>query len=262
MELHRIKLTKKKLAAMPEDERTLLLLLGHANNEINVLSKLILMVRKDDPPNEIVNHVEAGQIFVIMRLLIGKLHEAWELFKKRFQGNRKLAAKYAPQFGPEAAGALEELNRRFGSSSPLTAIRNKIAFHYTDKDNLTEANFQRLPDTEPLEFYMTRTVGNSFYLAAELIISLSAINLARKETGEPRTVVTMSPEAQAFNDLCNEVIFVSRHITELFGSLMGLIVETIPDLEIMVEELPDGPKLSAFSLPYFFDEDDALSGPG
>jgi hypothetical protein len=48
------------LAAMPETERTLLLLLAHANNEINVLSELILMMIKDLPQSQIVDHVEAG----------------------------------------------------------------------------------------------------------------------------------------------------------------------------------------------------------
>ena len=47
MELHTVILTKSKLAALPQAERSLLVLLGHASNEINVLSKLILMVRKD-----------------------------------------------------------------------------------------------------------------------------------------------------------------------------------------------------------------------
>jgi hypothetical protein len=81
MQVHRVNLTKTKLAAMPAAERAILLLLGHASNEINVLSKLILMARKDDPAIKLVDHVEMGQIFIVMRLLIGKLHEAWELFK-------------------------------------------------------------------------------------------------------------------------------------------------------------------------------------
>jgi hypothetical protein len=85
MEIHKVILSKEMLAEMPEAERTLLLLLAHANNEINVLSKLILMMRKDSAPSLIVDHVEAGQTFIIMRLLIGKLHEAWELFKTRFR---------------------------------------------------------------------------------------------------------------------------------------------------------------------------------
>jgi hypothetical protein len=33
-EIHRVNLTKSKLAAMPQAERSLLLLLGHANNEM------------------------------------------------------------------------------------------------------------------------------------------------------------------------------------------------------------------------------------
>jgi hypothetical protein len=68
MEIHKVILSKKMLAEMPEAERTLLLLLAHANNEINVLSKLILMMRKDPAPSLIVDHVEAGQTFIIHAL--------------------------------------------------------------------------------------------------------------------------------------------------------------------------------------------------
>jgi len=82
MELHRVILTKRNLDALPQAERSLLLLLGHASNEINVLSKLILMVtRKDEAPSQIANNVEAGQACVLLRVLVGQLHEAWELFK-------------------------------------------------------------------------------------------------------------------------------------------------------------------------------------
>jgi len=90
MELHRFILTKSKLAALPQAERSLLLLLGHASNEINVLSKLILMVmRKDTPPSQIANNVEAGQVCVLLRVLVGQLHEAWELFRRRVSRRRK-----------------------------------------------------------------------------------------------------------------------------------------------------------------------------
>ena len=90
MELHRFILTKSKLAALPQAERSLLLLLGHASNEINVLSKLILIVmRKDTPPSQIANNVEAGQVCVLLRVLVGQLHEAWELFRRRVSRRRK-----------------------------------------------------------------------------------------------------------------------------------------------------------------------------
>src|SRR5215510_744038 len=130
MELNRVTLTKSKLAALPQAERSLFLLLGHASNEINVLSKLILMVmRKDAPPSEIANNVEAGQVCVLLRVLVGQLHEAWELFRKRVQANRPLHDKYIPRLDADGVAALNNLNRHFGGGSPLTNIRSKVAFH-------------------------------------------------------------------------------------------------------------------------------------
>jgi hypothetical protein len=258
MDVHCVELDRGKLAAMPEAERVLLLLLAHASNEINVLTKLILMMRKDDPPSPIVDHVEAGQTFILMRLMIGKLHEAWELFKSRVQSDPAIKAKYIPQLQPEAANALQALNRHFGHGSALTAIRNKISFHYTDKDNLTGANFQQLAPTEPLQFYLSKTVGNSFYHAGELVAQLSAINLMQAPPADPND--SRSAEARAFNALCTEIIEVSRDVAELFGSLIGILAEDAVST-VTTMQIPDGPKLSTFCLPYFFDEDDALPVP-
>jgi hypothetical protein len=152
MEVYHVKLGRTQLAAMPEAERVLLLLLAHASNEINVSSKLILMMRKDDPISPILDHVEVGQTFILMRLLIGKLHEAWELFKNRVQSNRSIATTSIPRLRTEAAAALQALNRHFGAGSALTAIRNQISFHYSDEENITERNFQQLAEGEPLQF--------------------------------------------------------------------------------------------------------------
>jgi hypothetical protein len=253
-EIYRVVLSKSKLAAMPEAERVLLLLLAHASNEINVLSKLILMMRKTDPPYIILDHVEAGQTFIFMRLLIGKLHEAWELFKTRVQSNRSIATTYIPRLRPEAATALVFLNRRFGAGSGLSAIRNKISFHYSDKENLTEANFRRLTESEPLQFYLAKTTGNTFYHAAELITQLAAINLMKAAPADPND--SARAEARTFAALCDEIIQVSRHITELFGELIAMLGEGAVT-EMITEQVPEGPKLSSFCLPYFFDENDA-----
>ncbi|MCX7310290.1 MAG: hypothetical protein NTV56_00830 [Alphaproteobacteria bacterium] len=257
MDVHVAKIDRAKLAALPESDRVLLLLLAHASNELNVLQKLILMMRKTDPPSQIIDHVEAGQTFILMRLLIGKLHEAWELFRTRVQSNRAISTNLLPKMRPPAAAALTALKQHFGAGSPLTAIRNKVSFHYSDKENLTEANFQQLAATEPLQFYLTQTVGNSFYHAAELVVQLSAINLVKAPPASAGD--TSSPEARAFGVLCGEIIDVSRHMTELFGELVGMLGEDVVD-SVSTEQIPDGPKLSTFELPYFFDENDQLPG--
>jgi len=260
---------------MPEAERAVLLLLAHASNEINVLSKLILMMRNDDPPSPIHDAVEGGQTFIVIRLLIGKLHEAWELFKNRVQSNRSISTRYLPRLGPEATAALEALNRHFGAGSVLTAIRNKVSFHYSAKENLTEASFQQLTQDEPLQFYLTKTVGNSFYHAAELITQLATINLMRLPPADPNDLALIAQVADPMNPppadpndsalaaartlaaLCNEITAVSGHITELFHHVIAMLAEKIVS-QIITEQVPDGPKLSTFCLPYFFNENDAM----
>jgi hypothetical protein len=243
MKLRTVILSKSDLAALPRAERSLVLLLGHASNEINVLSKLILMMtRKDAPPSQIANNVEAGQICVLVRVLVGQLHEAWELFRKRVQRNRPLHDKYVSLLDAEGAAALKNLKIHFGGGSALTKIRNKVAFHYSDDDNFTEQSFQALANTEPLELYLTDYVGNSFYHASEVLVMFTATRMA----------MASGDDAAAFSELCTKVIGASRDITELFGQLMGVILKTyIPDPRTQIENHPDGPKLSTLSLPYF-----------
>jgi hypothetical protein len=252
MELHTVILTKRKLAALPQAERSLLVLLGHASNEINVLSKLILMARKDAPPSRIAGRVEAGQACVLLRVLVGQLHEAWELFRTRIQKNRPLHEKYIPLLDPEGTAALKNLKRHFGGS-PLTQIRKKVAFHYSDRDNLTDQSFQAVADTEPLELYLTTQVGNSFYYASEVIVMSSALRMAAPGA---------SNDERAFAKLCDHVIAVSRDISEVFGQLIATIVQScMPDLETHSETHPDGPKLSTLNLPYFIQFDMVPQNP-
>jgi hypothetical protein len=180
IEIHRVIFKKKQLSDIPKDERSLLLLMGHATNELNVLSKFILMMRKGDPSTQVEDFAEGGQIFIVMRVLIGKLHEAWELFKVRAQSNKDISEKYLKELDEEAAVALKALNEYFGKKNAVTEIRNKVAFHYKDEDDLIETNFQRLPETEPWEFYLSKTHGNTFYYASEMVATGSALSLAGK----------------------------------------------------------------------------------
>ena len=255
VEIHRVIFTKEQLAAIPKDERSLLLLMGHATNEMNVLSKFMLMMRKDDPPTQVEDFTEGGQVFIIMRILIGKLHEAWELFRARAQSDKNISEKYLKKLDGEAVIALKSLNDYFGKKNAVTEIRNKVAFHYKDKDGLIEENFQRLPETEPWEFYLSKTHGNTFYYLCEMVATGSALSLAGKIGEEERA--SLSDETEAFSELSRAILEVSRHITTLFSWLISdILTMYVPEPEVRVENLVSSPKLSEFALPYFFDEDE------
>jgi hypothetical protein len=255
IEIHRLILAKKQFADMLKEERILLLMMGHATNEMNVFSKFILMMRKDDPPTQVEDFAEGGQIFIVMRVLIGKLHEAWELFRTRAQSNKNIAEKYIKNLDAEGTEAIKALNDYFGKKNAVTEIRNKVAFHYKDKDDLIEENFQRLPDTEPWEFYFSKTHGNTFYYASEMVATGSALSVAGKINEEEQA--SLAGDIQAFSDLSNAVLEVSQRLTTLFSILISdILVRYVPDPEFKTETLVRGPKLSEFALPYFFEEDE------
>jgi len=239
IEIHRVIFEKKQLADIPKAERSLLLLMGHATNELNVLSKFILMMRKDDPPTQVEDFAEGGQIFIIMRILVGKLHEAWELFKARAQSDKNISEKYLKELDNEAVEALTSLNGYFGKKNAVTEIRNKVAFHYKDKDNLIEENFQRLPETEPWEFYLSKTHGNTFYYASEMVVTGSALSLAGKIDAEQ---TGLAGDIKAFSELTNDVLEVSKNITTLFSWLISDIVTAyVPEPAVKTEKFDNGP---------------------
>ena len=179
-EIYQLTLTKKSLAAMPPAERRLLLLLGHATNEISVLQKLILVSGQFGTPHKFVDHVQSGQTLILMRVLIGKLYEAWELFKTRFQADQQIRTRDQPKFNAEALAALADLNKHFSTHSPLRLIRNRFSFHYKDEGDLVEQSFQQIPDAEAWEFYLSNmltatasSTRQSWWLEEELSPSLT-----------------------------------------------------------------------------------------
>jgi hypothetical protein len=262
LRVFRLNLTKERLAALPLAERRLLLLLGHASNEINVLSKLIMMALQGRPTIQIVDYVEAGQALILMRLLIGKLHEAWELFKVRFKADRKIATKYRPELKSEATAAVEFLDKHFGKRSPITQIRNQIAFHYKDEGDLIEANFNNLPASEPWEFYSSNIVANSFYYASELVVTGSLTGFTKRPEGDGDHGDGLSEQARAFARICDLTIAVSDKLTTLFGEcIAAILTANFSDaVELETIELSDVPRLTTIAIPFFVDESEFPRG--
>ncbi len=253
-EIYQLTLTKKSLAAMPPAERRLLLLLGHATNEISVLQKLILVSGQFGTPHKFVDHVQSGQTLILMRVLIGKLYEAWELFKTRFQADQQIRTRYQPKFNAEALAALADLNKHFSTHSPLRLIRNRFSFHYKDEGDLVEQSFQQIPDAEAWEFYLSNMYGNCFFYASELVVGGGIISLAdnSRDPAEPY----LDAQLRSFGALCDLTISVSSRIQCLFGQCITEIVsQSLPDAAISSSiVLDDLPVLSALQIPFFVDD--------
>ena len=254
MKITRVQLSRKHFEAMPRAERTAVLLLGHACNEIGVLQKIILIASAHNaPPNKVIDQVQAAQVLILLRILVGKLHEAWRLFTKRGQ---PLRAKYLPQLSAEATAALNSLGRHFANDQRLAAIRNQQSFHYSDDHDLVEQHLPNIPETEPWNFYLSGPQYNSFYYASELVITNVTAQLAMPSDAKFMTG-HLAQEQAGVNAYFELAYTVAGQITGMFGEFIAAIItSTMSDIE--AEEIEIGPaaKFSQLELPFFWDEAD------
>jgi hypothetical protein len=110
--VRRIEITKEQFRTLPRDERALLLLMGHAMNQIAVLKKLVILSTNKDPADPIEGRVSAAQSQVILRILTGAVAETWEFLRK--PASQKIIGSYLPLLDKDGTAAHEELNKYFG----------------------------------------------------------------------------------------------------------------------------------------------------
>ena len=178
--------------------------------------------------------------------LTGKLHESMDLFKIRVQADQEIRDKLLPKLPNRAQSALRRLNAHFGGgNSSIPDVRNKLAFHNRDDEDLIEQSFQTLPSEEVWDFFLAPSIANTFYHASELVMTQAAIGLVRAK----------GDNAVAFDRLLKDITQVAGWIGDLFGEI---IAEIAGKLDVPTEEhdIPDPLKLSEIYAPFFLDEDD------
>jgi hypothetical protein len=108
-----IPLPKDRLRAVSKEERSLFLLLGYAANQITMFQKLLIFSSNRTPSEAVEQRISGAQTQMLVRFLIGALHEAWLLIQKRFLGV-PLGREYQDrlnQTGREALDGSEEIFR-------------------------------------------------------------------------------------------------------------------------------------------------------
>jgi hypothetical protein len=172
VEVYKIALPKDKLIAMPEKERSLMMLLGYAANQINFFAKLVLLSSNKDGPTELEQKLSGGQTQMSLRVLIGVLNETWELVRKRFLG-APLGNTYRPLLDKAGADALTRLQKRTGADSLLSDLRNAWIFHYGKEDGVAEAACDSaLVDPmcdDEWNWYFSLSNYNSFFYPSEMV---------------------------------------------------------------------------------------------
>ncbi len=248
----KIKVSKDKLFAMPANERALFILLGYAANQITLFSKLVLFSTNKTPDDEVESTLSGAQTQMLLRVVVGVLHETWvKIITNRFLKS-PLQKDYLPLLDQGGRNALDALNKLFGESNLLSKIRNSYAFHHPFDADIEAACALAAANPEfdsEWNWYFSVSNFNSFYFMSEFII----LHRILREIGEQDLIA-------AQQRLMVEVQTALNEITTLIMALTSVIWRKHFGDEFLAEVCaklpPDAPNLFEFWLPFFVEVPD------
>lgn len=240
--IHQITLSRKQLDAVPEHERRLLVLMAHADNELNVLSKLFHFSTKAESKTPIQMQARNTQAMVLGRVLTGKIYECWNLMQSAFFRSG-ISKKFESQFDAEASEALDGLKRYFGRDNLIARVRNGHAFHYSTDQ--IDAGYRTLVDGDPLEVYLAKSNANTLYTFGDTIAGRAMLEDIRP-----------GDHKRAFEMLVEETARAVARINEVIGAVMAICFKTYlgGDLYALGAkdiEIEGAPGSQSVSIPYF-----------
>ena len=242
--LHRINLTKQQLDRIPEVERRLFILIAHAGNELNALSKLFHFAASSASEEGLSGQAENAQALVLARTLAGKIYEFWQLLQTSFFG-ASLSKEYEPRFDVEAVTALTALKRYFGRDNLIAVVRNKFAFHYSP--NQIDAGYKAVIDGDPLQIYLGKERANTLYAFADTISGRAMLEAIHP--GDHRA---------AFEALIDQTTAAVGNIDTVIGALMIVccqkyIGDSLYALGADIVEIEGVPESQKVAIPYFIE---------
>jgi hypothetical protein len=118
--------------ALSSAKRELLIRIGLAQNDLLLVQRFWGALYYRNPRSLWATEAHAVQQITFLLVLVGKLFEALEIFRKRFSSNA-VSRAYLKQFNARQLKAVDTLKAGGGKNNLLASIRNDFAFHYHDK---------------------------------------------------------------------------------------------------------------------------------
>ena len=232
--------SKADLSKLPPRDRRVLILGGHALNQLGLWMKLLRLSLNYQASNDVLDSLSAAQSQALVRILCGSLLETWRWIKSADVAYL-VATDYIADIPDSAQAARKRLGKQFASKL-LWDARNRYAFHFPDANNIDKA-FSATPDNCELHWYLSEETTNSLYFGCEVVIGHGFYGLG-SEKAEPLA---------GFHKLLGEAVSAANDISEFVGKLLYAIVNRHlgdrPRSQFAVTGSP-GP---AESIPFFFD---------
>lgn len=243
MKLFKVAISDEQLRAIPAEDRNVLLLLGHVLNEINIIRKTALVSIGSILDHEDLGRAGVGQAALFVRLLGGKTHEAWEVFRTRFHSDPVLGPKYGPRLQDRVGETVKKLNVKFSSSNFLATLRNSHAFHYPDTSDLADA-FEAMAAPEGWIWYMSDVKANTYPYASDVVAIAASFR-----------VFNPSDAAAATELFTNDVIGTAADVEAVLDAVVEIIMREHFEKSLRLAPIvagPEGLHWRDIRLPFFW----------
>ncbi|MFT8716077.1 hypothetical protein [Gluconobacter potus] len=242
VKVYKFPINKSEIQSLPDEDRRILLLGGHALNQIGMWFRLITISTNEDGGHPVSEHLRASQTHMLLRSLYSCLHETW-IWLKKDATKKHLEGLYLPKCSPEAVAAYDSIREIFDGSSHFGKIRNQYSSHFPNRQQI-ETAFNYASEQEDWSWYMCNELTNSFWGSSEVVIGYGAIELAGKENAEAGLKYVISQAMEISNNF-------QDFITEVLRLIWSGHSEFEKNPEIY--EIPECPSGQSFELPFLFE---------
>ncbi|MGW8134571.1 hypothetical protein ACWGNZ_02885 [Sphingomonas zeae] len=239
--VHTLIYTKADLDRAPPDERLFFLMASSVANDTQMFSKtLAVILEQDDAGHRLINQGNSAFGLMILRMLTGRLNEAWKLVSKF---SRMIKANYQADLSDEAREGFNSILAYFGGKRSLILdVRDGMAFHHLPEH--VEAAYQSLDLDADIGDYLHRNIGNTLFYTIEMLHYETLKNLAG-----------MDDHIEALRQLITDTRVQTVNFNSfIFGFTLEFAKRYLPHaldrLADETETIPV-PRFDELSLPYF-----------
>jgi hypothetical protein len=247
MEIRSLKITKKDLDKIPENERFFFLQLLNLMNDINVIQKFTLYSIPEGEIEETNKIVQLGQntvMFCLIFNLVGKLYDGMELIRNLFYGS-SVSLEFKNLLSDEESQNLKDLTKTLEQDPLFKSIRNNISSHYGGKDDsdILKKYYQNFSDDEELFIYSGINFGNS--ISTTQLITINGILEHLKSVPEE------DDTEKSLGSLLSKVSKTTLKFQNFIEHCMDKFVGRYFEGMIEIDHIPNVQTVDKVSCPFF-----------
>jgi hypothetical protein len=216
IKIYEIKLDRAAIDQMPPDARRNLFRFGHVANDINTLSRLLIIsIKKYE--DRIVAMFGDARAASILRFLIGSTREGY-LAVDRFILSSLFGREYLPRLTSEGEEALNRVKAHLGKMQLITGLRNEFSFHVPDNAEIDRA-YGKLPIDVDVAVYSGAERHSSLYQMSHNLLICGMLELvpdshAMTDNDAMDAIISdLLSKSIALNDFIEQliIVLVERH---------------------------------------------------